>query len=576
MAVKQSLGLILLSSGRITEEQLKEYRKEYASQKLEGNTIKKSLGEIMMEHGVLTESELMEISKQAIGVDVAVLNAATIDRRLAQMVSRHVAQENAVIPFEERGGTLFLAMKDPSDLLAIEEARRASRKRIRPFLASPSAIDRAIANVYSIESADKAVVAMTRDLGSDAVSSATTNSFLLDEGEDSGESPTVKYVNAIIRRAVAERASDIHIEASEKQSLVRIRADGMLRDIQTAQRDLHASIVARIKVMGNMDVAEKRVPQDGRTNVVIKGESVDLRISTLPTVYGEKVVIRLLRKTISGTQDKGAIGLRGENLKRYETILKNHNGVILIVGPTGSGKSTTMVTMMKILNKRDVNVMSLEDPVEYEIPGVNQVQINENTGMTFAKGLRSAMRQDPDIICVGEIRDGETADIAMRAAITGHLVISTLHTNDAVSTFERLKDIGVDAYLIASAVIGIISQRLVRKICPYCREEYVPRDEDLEALGYDPVRMRAKHKFYHGKGCPMCYETGYSGRTGVFEILTMNHTLRRAIAENKSQTEVVQAADATGYSKLKDSCLELVLSGETTLDEMLRTVNVVD
>ena len=416
---------------------------------------------------------------------------------------------------------------------------------------------------------------MTRDMGNDADAGGVVTSFQLDEGQDAGESPTVKYVNAIIRRAVAERASDIHIEASEKQSLVRIRTDGLLRDIQTAQRELHASIVARIKVMSNMDVAEKRIPQDGRTNVVIKGESIDLRISTLPTVYGEKVVIRLLRK-MTGTRDKSAIGLRGENVKRYETILKNHNGVVLIVGPTGSGKSTTMVTMMKILNKRDVNVMSLEDPVEYEIPGVNQVQINENTGMTFARGLRSAMRQDPDIICVGEIRDGETADIAMRAAITGHLVISTLHTNDAVSTFERLKDIGVDPYLIASAVIGVISQRLVRKICPYCREEIEPLDADLELLGYDPAEMKAKHKFYHGKGCPMCYETGYSGRTGVFEILTMNHALRRAIAENKPQQEMIRAADSTGYSKLKESCLELVLAGETTLDEMLRTVNIVE
>ena len=575
MALKQSVSQILLSRGKITAEDLQKYREEYLTQSKGDNKIKKSLGEIIMNHGAVTEAELVDITKEATGTEIAILNAASIERRLSQMISRKVAQENAVIPFEERDGLLFLAMKDPSDLMAIEEARLASRKRIKPFLAAPSAIDRTIANVYSIESADKAIVAMTQDMGNDVENSAIVTSFVLDESEEENSSPTVKFVNAILRRAVAEHASDIHIEASEKESLVRIRTDGILRDIQTASRDLHASIVARIKVMSNLDVAEKRIPQDGRTNIVVKGEGVDLRISTLPTVYGEKVVIRLLRKT-AGTLDKEAIGLRGENLKRYETILKNHNGVILIVGPTGSGKSTTMVTMMKILNRRDVNVMSLEDPVEYEIPGVNQVQINEATGMTFARGLRSAMRQDPDIICVGEIRDGETADIAMRAAITGHLVISTLHTNDAVSTFERLKDVGVDPYLIASAVIGIISQRLVRKICPYCREEYTPDDIDLETLGYAPGEMKAKHKFYRGKGCPMCFETGYSGRTGVFEILTMNHELRRAIAENKSQQQVVAAADTTGYSKLKDSCLELVLSGVTTLSEMLRTVNVVD
>ena len=575
MGKNKSVGQILVEKGTITPEQLKEYREEYLSQPKGDNIIKKSLGEIIMNHNVLTEAELMDICKEATDAEIAVLNASAIERQLSQMITRKVAQENAVIPFMEKDGLLYLAMKDPSDLIAIEEARIASRKRIKPYLASPSSIDRTIANIYSIESADKAVVAMAQDLGNDVENSAIVTSFVLDESEDANSSPTVKYVNAILRRAVTEHASDIHIEASEKQSLVRIRTDGLLRDIQTAQRDLHAAIVARIKVMSNLDVAEKRIPQDGRTNVVVKGESVDLRISTLPTIYGEKVVIRLLRKT-AGTLDREAIGLRGENVKRYETILKNHNGVVLIVGPTGSGKSTTMVTMMKILNRRDVNVMSLEDPVEYEIPGVNQVQINEATGMTFAKGLRSAMRQDPDIICVGEIRDGETADIAMRAAITGHLVISTLHTNDAVSTFERLKDVGVDPYLIASAMIGIISQRLVRKICPYCREEYEPDDVDLETLGYDPAEMKAKHKFYRGKGCPMCYETGYSGRTGVFEILTMNHTLRRAIAENKSQQEVVKAADSTGYSKLKESCLELVLSGVTTLDEMLRTVNIVE
>jgi len=575
MALTQSLGGLLLSRGRLTEAQFKEYRTEYENQKLEGNTIKKSMGEILMEHGVLTESELMEISQKEFGYQVATLNAAMINRYVSQMISRPVAQQNAVIPFDERDGTLLLAMKDPSDLLAIEAARRASRKRVRPFIASPSAIDRAIAGVYSMESASKAAAKMSEEYDNDAISNVVSTSYQLDEGADSAESATVKYVNAIIRRAIGERASDIHIEVSEKESLVRIRTDGMLRDIQRAKRDLHASIVARIKVMGNMDVAERRIPQDGRANVVVKGESVDLRISTLPTVYGEKVVIRLLRKS-GETRDKSAIGLRGENLKRYETILKNHNGVVLIVGPTGSGKSTTMVTMLKILNRRDVNVMSLEDPVEYEIQGVNQVQINENTGMTFARGLRSAMRQDPDIICVGEIRDGETADIAMRAAITGHLVISTLHTNDAVSSFERLKDIGVDPYLIASAMIGIISQRLVRKICPYCREQYIPDDMDIEVLGYDPAKMKSRFKFYRGKGCPMCYQTGYSGRTGVFEILTMNHALRRAIAENKPQTEVIKAADATGYTKLKDSCLELVVSGETTLSEMLRTVNVIE
>ena len=576
MILNKNLGQYFLEKGKLTPDQLNLCRSEYDGQVIEGAMIKMSLGEIMMKHGFITELDYMMAYGALSGAKVANLNSANIDRNLSKAISRKIAQENAVIPFETVGeDAISLAMKDPTDLFAIEEARKASRKRIIPCLASPSVIDTAISNVYNIETADKAVTEMAREMGDDTDTFSQVLNYKLDEGLDADESPTVRYVNSILRRSVAEHASDIHIEVSEKESLTRIRTDGILRDIQSAKRELHPSIVARIKVMSNLNVAERRIPQDGRSSITIGKENIDLRVSTLPTVYGEKVVIRLLRKTL-GTSDKNAIGLKGRNMEAYETILKNHNGVILIVGPTGSGKSTTMTTMIKILNTRDVNCMSLEDPVEYEIPGVNQVQINEKTGMTFAKGLRAAMRQDPDIINVGEIRDGETAEIAMRAAITGHLVISTLHTNDAVSTFERLKDIGVDPYLIASGMLGIISQRLVRKICTYCKEEYVPDDRDLDDLGYEPAKMKAEHKFYRGKGCPMCYGTGYSGRTGVFEILTMTHALRRAIAENKPQDEVIKAADATGYSKMKESCLELVLEGTTTIAEMKRTVNAIE
>lgn len=331
-------------------------------------------------------------------------------------------------------------------------------------------------------------------------------------------------------------------------------------------------MISRIKIMGGMNIAERRIPLDGRANVRIKSQDIDLRISTLPLIYGEKVVIRLLNKS-TDLLNKAGIGLSGPDLDKYAKLISNHSGVILIVGPTGSGKSSTMYTMIGELNREEVNLVTLEDPVEYNISGVNQVQINEKVDMTFANGLRSILRQDPDIIAVGEIRDGETAEIAMRAAITGHLVLSTIHTNDAISTIDRLKDIGVEPYLIASALNGIISQRLVRRICPNCKTAYKPTPEDLEILGMD---RGSDVTFYKGKGCPYCFDTGYRGRTGVFEILMMNRETRRCIAEGGSKEQLVQAAEGADYVSIRDNCRRLVLEGVTTADEARRTINSIE
>ena len=346
----------------------------------------------------------------------------------------------------------------------------------------------------------------------------------------------------------------------------------MLHRILNVPKDLQASVISRIKVMGKMNIAEHRIPQDGRANVRIKSEDIDLRISTLPTIYGEKVVIRLLNKSIS-LLSKTGIGLTGSDLEKYVRLISNHNGVVLIVGPTGSGKSSTMYTMIGELNQEAVNLVTLEDPVEYNISGINQVQINEKVGMTFANGLRSILRQDPDIIAVGEIRDGETAEIAMRAAITGHLVLSTIHTNDAISTIDRLKDIGVEPYLVASALNGIISQRLVRCICPNCKTAYTPTDEELEILGLRPGNGTT---FYRGKGCPHCFDTGYRGRTGVFEILIMNRETRRCISENDSKANLLKAAEGPDFVSIRDNCRRLVLEGVTTVEEAKRTINSVE
>jgi len=337
-------------------------------------------------------------------------------------------------------------------------------------------------------------------------------------------------------------------------------------------KNTQSAVIARIKVMGNMNIAEHKIPLDGRSNVRIGEKDVDLRISTLPTVYGEKVVIRLLNKSSSLLNTKG-IGLTGKNLSKFNALLENSNGVILIVGPTGSGKSSSMYTMIGKLNTEQVNLVTLEDPVEYNFDGVNQVQINEKTGMTFASGLRSILRQDPDIIAVGEIRDGETADIAMRAAITGHLVLSTLHTNDAPSTIDRLLDMGVENFLISSALKGIISQRLVRRICPNCRTEYTASAEEQQMLR---LPVQPGRKFYRGKGCPMCFNTGYRGRTAVFEILVLNSDIRRAIADNVPHSRLQELIHESDFEPLITDCIRLVQNGTTTVDEAYRTVNSTD
>lgn len=350
---------------------------------------------------------------------------------------------------------------------------------------------------------------------------------------------------------------------------MRMRIDGVLRTILTVPKELQASVISRLKIMGGMDTSERRVPQDGRANIRLKRQDIDLRINTLPTIHGEKVVIRLLEKNEELFNPQG-IGLEGDNLEKYRRLLRANNGMVLIVGPTGSGKSSTMHTMIRELNNDAVNLVTLEDPVEYNIDGVNQVQINEKTGMTFASGLRAILRQDPDIVAVGEIRDGETAEIAMRAAITGHLVLSTVHTYDAASTIDRLVDIGVAPYLIASGVRGIVSQRLVRTVCPHCRQEYQPSPDELVAVGLHP---QADVKFYQGAGCPMCFGTGYRGRTGVFEILLLDRALRESVSGGATREALRIAIERSGtFKTIEDSCRELVLAGVTTVEEARKTI----
>ena len=561
------LGEVLIAAGTISEEEL---QKGLALQK----GTKKRLGSVLIENGIITEKELLDALQMQLGLDYVDLTKINIPTELAQVVPKNMAKQYQIVPVRVVKDELYLAMSDPLNFYAIEEVRKAVHKRIVPMVSTASSIEHAIQTLYSNENAARAIEEMKREAAANGDSSAVVDAaFITNQlGDDSVNSaPTIRLVNSIIERAVVERASDIHIEPHEDGLRVRMRIDGMMRDILNVPKDLQSPVISRLKVVSGLDISEKRVPQDGRFNVKIKDKDIDLRVSTLPTVYGEKIVARLLDKS-GGNLDKSKIGLSGPDLDKYEMMLRISSGVLLIVGPTGSGKSTTMYCMIGDLNTKEVNLVSLEDPVEYNIDGVNQVQINEKTGMTFAAGLRAILRQDPDIIAVGEIRDGETAEIAMRAAITGHIVISTIHTNDAVGTIERLKDIGVEPYMIAGALKGVISQRLVRRICPHCRKAYKPDPEELEILGLD---ANAEETFYRGAGCPECFDTGYRGRIAVFEMLPVTREVRMLIEHGagREQIEKELKSKEAGFISLHDNGVRLVREGITTSSEVLRVIN---
>lgn len=555
------LGELLVSVGLVTEEQIQE---ALALQK----TTKKRLGDQLVASGYITQKQLIEAMQMQLGIEFIDLSDYEIPAELARVIPKNIAKRFQIVPIRVSGDTLFLAMSDPMNFMAIEDAKTASRKKIVPMITYGDSIERAILNLYGNEGAMRAIEEMKREMGEEDVqiTSAAFQTNAIDA--DVQSAPTIRLVNSVIERAVNLRASDIHIEPMQDILQVRMRIDGLMRSIMKIPKNLQNAIISRFKIMGGMDIAEHRIPLDGRSEVRVKEITIDLRISTLPTVYGEKVVVRLLDKSTQRLS-KENIGLKGEDLEKYNALLAHHAGVVLIVGPTGSGKSSTMYTMIGELNREDVNLVTLEDPVEYNIEGVNQVQINEKAGMTFANGLRAILRQDPDIIAVGEIRDGETAEIAMRAALTGHLVLSTVHTNDAITTLDRLENIGVDEYLTVSALQGIISQRLVRRICPHCKEKYTPSKDELDFMGMENEAV----EFYHGVGCPRCFNTGYLGRTAVFEILTMNRKLRKALMQKTDREEFLRLVMQGDFTSIFENGRRLVRNGETTVEEIRRCLN---
>ena len=562
------LGDILISEGLLTQEQLGE---ALAQQK----QTHERLGAVLIEYGYITEKELIDALRNQLGIDFIDLTKTTIDPSMSRYIPKALAQEYEIVPIQVVRDNLFIAMSDPLNFMAIERARNTSRKNIVPMIASSAAVKHAINILYENVNAAEAMAAMRAEAG------IREDAVVESEQDAAEEGPTIRLVNSIIERAMVESCSDIHIEPTEGDMQIRMRIDGRLHKVLTIPADLKDSVISRIKVMSHMNIVERRIPQDGRINMKVKGRDVDMRVNTLPTIFGEKIVIRILGKDEKMLTRQGIGMVFAEDNTKVDRLLANTSGVIMIVGPTGSGKTSTMFTLIReMLNestnlaREEINIVTLEDPVEYNIPGATQVQINEKVGLTFASGLRAILRQDPDIICVGEIRDGETAQIAMRAAITGHLVITTIHTEDAVTAIDRLKDMGVEPYLISAGLRGIISQRLLRRVCPHCRSEYVP---DQKILEISPIKMLPGQKFYHGKGCDQCFHTGYRGRIGAFEILLMNDELRRAITSNADKQAFREtAARTSGYVTMMQNAEKLVEEGITTVEEVERTILVTD
>ena len=554
---------MLVDAGELTNEQV---NKALALQKGTG----KRLGTGLIENGFITESQLIETLRMQLGIEFVDLNKVQIDPSMAQIVPRNLARAYRVVPVKMENNQLYLAMEDPLNFRALEVVREATRKRVVPMIAYSNAISRALSVLYENEGAAIAIKEMSEERGL-TIGAAADEREVQDEAS---AAPTVKLVNSILERGFDEKASDIHVEPHQNNMVVRIRVDGRLQEILTIPSQLQSAVISRFKVMAGMNITERRIPQDGRAQFRRgNGQTIDLRLNTMPTIFGEKVVIRILWRDATTLTRKG-IGITDRDNAKFDRILHNSSGMILIVGPTGSGKTSTMYTMIQELNRDDINMISLEDPVEYQIDGVTQVAINEKVGLTFASALRACLRQDPDVICVGEIRDGETAEIALRAAMTGHLVLSTIHTEDTISAIDRLRDLGIEPYLIASSVRGIISQRLVRRICPNCRTQVQPDPYLCDLAG---IRNPSQYKFYKGKGCHMCFGSGYKGRTGVFEILPMNAKIREAISEGKNSTELRRVIAAEGdFVPMIANARDLVENGVTTLDEVVHQVVTIE
>ena len=558
---KIRLGDCLVQKGMITEEQLSE---ALVKQKENGT----KLGETIVEMGYVSENDMIDVLVEQLGIEYVDVRKIKVDENAARLLKEDFMRKNGLIPiaFDELlPNVIRVAMADPMDIIAIDDISIITNMQVDPVLSTKGQINMAIDKIFGATQAMQAAEQYRKERERDREKAGLN----MDEEEGDSEldnSPIVQLVRSILEQGVRRRASDIHIEALEFQVRVRFRIDGALVQVMTYDIDLLPAIVARIKIIGGMDISEKRKPQDGRIAMTVDRRDYDVRVSILPTINGEKVVMRLTSKE-NLTRDKKNLGFSEEELEKFDRILKNPHGIILVTGPTGSGKSTTLYTALSELNTEDVNIITVEDPVEANMEGINQVHVNEKAGLTFASALRSILRQDPDIIMIGEIRDGETAGIAVKAAITGHLVVSTLHTNGTASTVTRLVDMGMESYLIGDALVGVIAQRLVRRLCPECKRLVYATEDEKRLLG---VTTPGDLPIYEPVGCEACGDTGYHGRIGVYEIMPVTNDLRIKIAAGARADEIKEQAVSEGMNTLSVSAAKLCVQGVTSFKEALK------
>lgn len=549
MAPRKRIGDLLVEAGLISEEQLQNALKEQKE-------LKMRLGDVLITRNYITEQQLIEVLEFQLGIPHVQLYRQKIDTKIINIVPQRIAEQHQVLPLRTEGNKLVVAMADPLDYYAIDELRMSTGFRIEPTIASKDELQRAIKRYYGLQ---ETVDQIMQNLGSREDEEKSQQ-----QAEE--DSPVVKTVNQIILQAVQIGASDIHIDPQEDSLRIRFRVDGLMRTERSLPPHMQSVIIARIKVMANLNVAERRLPQDGRVEMDIEFRKVDIRISTLPTVHGEKIVMRILDLSNALT-DLEKLGFSEHNMQAFLKGINSPHGIVFITGPTGSGKTTTLYSALARLNSEDVNIITVEDPVEYQLQNINQVQVNSVTGLTFARGLRAILRQDPNIVMVGEIRDSETAEIAIRAAMTGHLVLSTLHSNSAVNSITRLVDMGVEPFLVSSSLNAVVAQRLVRRVCPSCAAEVEPTAEERDILSEHGIHV---HKLKKGRGCVECGRSGYRGRLAIHEVLTVDDTIRSMILQKRSDSEYTSYARSVGLQPMVLDGLHKAAAGLTTITEVYR------
>jgi len=553
----KQLGQILIELGYITPEQLETALEEHRK-------TPKSLGRVLIDLGMIKEADLVRALAEQVGLEFVDLNEFPIDATATVLLPEALSRRYRAIPIGERDGRLLVAMSDPANVYALDDIRTITGREVQPVVATANDVEQAIQKFSGMDSQVEAMAS----IAAEAADGETTE----DLEAALEDAPIVKLVNAIMTQAVGDRASDVHLEPGERNVRIRFRVDGVLHEpMPPAPKNIQGGLISRLKVMADLNIAEKRIPQDGRISMKVGGRALDLRLATLPTVYGEKVVIRILDKSnaLLALED---LGFLEDSYKRFSESFKKPYGALLVTGPTGSGKSTTMYSTLNILNEEAKNIITVEDPVEYRLAGVNQIQVNPKAGLTFASALRSILRADPDIVLIGEIRDRETAVIAIEAALTGHLVLSSLHTNDAPSAITRLVEMDVETFLVASAIDAVVAQRLARKLCERCKVGYAPEQSELLAAGFPEWLWPEIPQLFKSQGCPACANTGYRGRIGLYEVMQMSEEIERLTVERTSADAIRAVAVQQGMMTLRDDGLEKARMGITSLDEVARVV----